>query len=57
MLLIKVLDQLSIMFTEFVYMMACVIYKIYQYRWLMLTLLFLGGLFFYGLFEYGNMTN
>lgn len=52
MLLIKILDHLSNMFTEFVYMVACVLYKVWQYR-IMLTVfvyfavLVIGGLVLY----------
>lgn len=61
MALIKILDSIIKGFEEFVYMIAyfilCASRKAWSYRWLVITVMFLGGLFFYALYIYGMKTN
>lgn len=61
MVLIKILDSIVKGFEEFVYMVAYfVLYasrQVWSYRWLIVAVMFLGGLFFYALYIYGIKTN
>lgn len=61
MALIKILDLIVKGFEEFVYMITyfvlCASRKAWSYRWLVATVMFLGGLFFYTLWVYGMKTN
>ena len=61
MTLIKILDLIVKGFEEMIYMIAyfvlCVSRKAWSYRWLVATVMFLGGLFFCALWVYGIKTN
>ena len=61
MALIKILDLIIKGFEEMIYMTAyfvlCASRKAWSYRWLVATVMFLGGLFFYTLWVYGIKTN
>ena len=61
MALIKILDLIVKGFEEFVYMITyfvlCASRKTWSYRWLVATVMFLGGFFFYALYIYGIKTN
>ena len=61
MALIKILDLIVKGFEEFVYMMAYFVlyasHRAWSYRWLVVTVICLGGFFFYALYIYGIKTN
>ena len=61
MALLKILDLIIKGFEEFVYMVTyfvlCASRLVWSYRWLVATVMFLGGLFFYTLWVYGIKTN
>lgn len=57
MLAIALIEKISHLFTESLYLIAIVLYKAFEYRWLLLTLTFLAVLFLGGLFTYATLTN
>lgn len=61
MVLIKILDSIIKGFEEMIYMIAyfilCASRQAWSYRWLIVAIMFLGGLFFYALYIYGIKTN
>lgn len=57
MVFLNVVDLAVKLVTEFIYMMACCLYKAWQYRWLIITLIFFATIFFTGIITYGNLTN
>ena len=61
MALLKILDLIIKGFEEFVYMITyfvlCASRQIWSYRWLVVTVICLGGFFFYALYIYGTKTN
>ena len=57
MLLIKSVEVITYLIQELLYLIAIVLYKAFEYRWLLLTLTFLAVLFLGGLFTYATLTN
>lgn len=57
MLLIKSIEVITYLIQEFLCLIAIVLYKAFEYRWLLLTLTFLAVLFLGGLFTYATLTN
>lgn len=57
MLLIKSVEVITYLIQEILCLIAIVLYKAFEYRWLLLTLAFLAVLFLGGLFTYATLTN
>ncbi len=57
MLLIKSVEAITYLIQEILCLIAIVLYKAFEYRWLLLTLTFLAVLFLGGLFTYATLTN
>lgn len=57
MLLIKSVEVITYLIQEILCLIAIVLYKVFEYRWLLLTLTFLAVLFLGGLFTYATLTN
>lgn len=57
MLLIKSVEVITYLIQEILCLIAIVLYKAFEYRWLLLTLTFLAVLFLGGLFTYATLTN
>ena len=61
MALLKILDFIIKGFEEFVYMITyfvlCASRKAWSYRWLVVTVICLGGFFFYASWVHGMKTN
>lgn len=54
---IKLIDTLVHTLSEVLYMLACAIYYVWQYRCLIITILLLGTMLLGGLIIYGIQTN
>lgn len=57
MVLIKFLELVVKALEELVYLVAIILFQLWQYRVLILTLVLMGSLFLVSLITYGNLTN
>lgn len=57
MVLIKFLELVVKALEELVYLVAIILFQLWQYRVIILTLVVMGSLFLVSLITYGNLTN
>lgn len=57
MLLIKSIEVITYLIQEFLYLIAIVLYKAFEYRWLLLTFVFFAICLLGGLMVYISTTN
>lgn len=57
MLAITLIEKISHLFTELLYLIAIVLYKAFEYRWILLTFVFLTICLLGGLMTYISITN
>ena len=57
MLAITLIEKISHLFTESLYLIAIVLYEVFEYRWLLLTFLFFTICLLGGLMTYISITN
>lgn len=54
---ITLIEKISHLFTELLYLIAIVLYKAFEYRWLLLTFVFFAICLLGGLMTYISITN
>lgn len=57
MLAIALIEKISHLFTELLYLITIVLYKAFEYRWLLLTFVFFAICLLGGLMTYISITN